>query len=224
MNKKGIILLSSGLDSVISLYLAKEICNIILALTFDYGQRASYDEINTAKKIAETNNIEHKVIKLPFLAEITNNALTNKNKNLEFKELGQNSMKAVWVPNRNGLFFNIAGAYADALCADYIIYGGNIEEAETFSDNTTEFNEIANKFFKLSTLMHPAILAPCSNMTKTEIVNKGIEKGVDFALIKSCYNAQKDTGKTHCGKCESCKRLYNAILNSNNKDLINLIF
>ena len=222
-NKKGIILLSSGLDSYISLSEAIKTIDITLALTFDYGQKAAEDEINAAKKIADKYKIEHKVIKLPFLKESTNNSLTNENKSLEFKNLDVNSMKAVWVPNRNGLFLNIAAMYCDAYNIDYIIFGANKEEAGTFSDNSVEFNNIANEFFKYSTLKRPSVISPVINLEKFEIINLGIENKVDFSLLKSCYNSSDNENKKHCKKCESCKRLYNAILKSNDKSLINLI-
>lgn len=223
-NKKGIILLSSGLDSLVSLALARKSCEIILALTFDYGQKAAKDEIQAAKKIAEKYKINHKAIELPFLKEATNNALTDENKGLEFEELGEKSARAVWVPNRNGLFLNVAGVWADSTGADYIIYGANREEAETFPDNSVEFNRAADSFFKFSTMKHPVILAPCAEMDKTEIVKTGVREGVDFSLLKSCYNSSLKTGKSHCGKCESCKRLRAALIKSGNEGLINLIF
>ncbi len=224
MDKKGVILLSSGLDSLVSLYLAKKECDVVLALTFDYGQKANIDEIKAAQKITSKLEIEHKIIKLPFLKEVADNALTNSSKTLEFDELGINSMKAVWIPNRNGLFLNIAAMYCDSLNLDYIIFGANKEEAETFSDNSLEFNKIADEFFKFSTLKKPKILAPCANLEKFEIVQKGVDADVDFSLIKSCYNSYEKTGKTHCGTCESCKRLYSAIVKSGNKNLLNIIF
>ena len=224
MDKKGVVLLSSGLDSLVSLYMAKKECDIVLALTFDYGQKAAWDEINAAKKITSKFNIEHKIVELPFLKKAVNNALTNDSKTLEFDELGVNSMKAVWIPNRNGLFLNIAAMYCDSLNLDCIIFGANKEEAETFSDNSVEFSKAADEFFKFSTLKKPKILAPCVNLEKYEIVQKGVNLNVDFSLLKSCYNSIQKTGKTHCGKCESCKRLYGAIVKSNNKNLLNIIF
>lgn len=224
MNKKGIILLSSGLDSLVSLYLAKHKCDIVLALTFDYGQRAVKEEIEASRKIAEQNGIEHKVIELPFLKEACNCALVDNSKNIDFDKLDEKSAMAVWVPNRNGLFLNIAAMYADSMGADYIIYGANKEEAATFSDNSKAFNQRADEFFKYSTQKHPIILAPCSDMEKFEIINCGLEEGADFSLLKSCYNSKTSANKAHCGKCESCRRLHDAILKSNKKDLINLIF
>lgn len=222
-NKKGIILLSSGLDSVISLYLAKKECDIILALTFNYGQRANDDEIYYAKKISDKFKIPHKVINLPYLKETTNNALVNDSINLECEKLDKNSMLNVWVPNRNGLFLNIAAMHADSSDIDYIIFGANREEAETFSDNSVDFIHAINNSFKYSTQKHPEILAPLVNFTKEEIINIGVKEKVDFSLIKSCYNKTIEN-KRHCGKCESCKRLYRAIIKSGNKDLINFLF
>lgn len=224
MHKKGVILLSSGLDSLVSLYMAQKECNVVLALTFNYGQKAALDEIDAAKKITKKFNIEHKIIELPFLKEVSNNALTDSSKTLEFEELGIDSMKAVWVPNRNGLFLNIAAMYCDSFNIDYIIFGANKEEAGTFSDNSIQFNNIADEFFKLSTLKKPKILAPCANLEKYEIVQEGVNLNVDFSLLKSCYNSIKKTGKSHCGVCESCKRLHSAIVKSNNKSLLNIIF
>ena len=224
MDKKGVILLSSGLDSLVSLYLARKQCRVVLALTFDYGQKAAKDEIEAAKIITRRFNIEHKIIKLPYLEETVNNALTDSNKTLEFETLGIESMKAVWVPNRNGLFLNIAAMYADSCNIDYIIYGANKEEASTFSDNSLEFNEKADEFFKFSTLKHPVIMAPCADFEKFEIVQTGVNLNVDFSLLKSCYNSKSVSGHKHCGKCESCKRLYNAVVKSGNNDLLKIIF
>ena len=68
---KSAILLSGGLDSLVSLGLKKEELNISLALTFDYGQKSAIQEIETSRKICEYYGIEHKVIKLDWLSEIT---------------------------------------------------------------------------------------------------------------------------------------------------------
>ena len=224
MNKKGVVLLSGGLDSLVSIAAARDFCKVELALTFDYSQRAVEEEIEASSKIADFYGIEHKVVKLPFLSEITNNALVDDCANLEFKTLDENSAKAVWVPNRNGLFLNIAASFADAKKYDYIIIGANKEEAGTFPDNSEEFLTRADEFFKFSTMVQPKILAPLKNLEKYEIINLAIEKSAPLEFLKSCYNSKEISGKKHCGKCESCKRLHNAILKSVNKDLLKLFF
>ena len=144
---------------------------------------------------------------------------------LEYIEkMDKDSAKAVWVPNRNGLFLNIAACFADSKGYDYIIIGANKEEAGTFPDNGVDFLDSADSFFEFSTLMHPKILAPLKNLYKHEIINLALEKGSPLEYLKSCYNSSGEYEKKHCGKCESCKRLRDAILKSVNKDLLKLFF
>lgn len=224
MSKKAVVLLSGGLDSLVSVAAANDFCKVELALTFNYSQLAADEEIQASAEIAKYYNIEHKVINLPFLADITNCALSDSNKNIEFDKLDENSAKAVWVPNRNGLFLNIAASYADSSGFDYIIIGANKEEAGTFPDNSQEFLNRAEAAFEYSTLKKPKILAPLKEFEKYEIINLAIEKNAPLHLLKSCYNSKVYSGTKHCGKCESCKRLRDAILKSVNKDLINLFF
>ena len=215
---RGIVLLSGGLDSLVALDIASSKMDVVLALTFDYSQKAFKEEFAAAEKICNLYNIAHQTIKLPFLSEITKNALTDENNN-DFNEL-----KSVWIPNRNGLFLNIAASFCDALDIDYIIFGANKEENGSFSDNKPEYIKISDKSFKYSTLKHPKIFAPCANMTKIDLVNYMIDNNINFSLIKSCYQNVEKSNKKHCASCMSCKLLYNAILNSKNKDLIKEIF
>ena len=118
------------------------------------------------------------------------------------------SAKAVWVPNRNGLFLNIAAAYADSFNLDYIIYGANKDEGTTFPDNTEEFRKNISEVFETSTLQKPKVIAPLINYTKDDIVKIAINNNVPLNLIWSCY----DTGKYHCGVCESCQHLKRALI------------
>ena len=170
MMTKSIILLSGGLDSLVSLGLTKDKLNVTLALTFDYGQKSVKDEISASAKICNYYNVEHKVIKLDFLKEITNTSLVS-DRDLPTGENPQdfNDSSSVWVPNRNGLFLNIAGSYADSYGFDNIIIGANSEEAKTFSDNTKEFIDATNNEFEYSTNVHPKVVAPLSNYDKIDI-------------------------------------------------------
>ena len=188
--KTAVILLSGGLDSYISLVWAQTHgYDIKLALTFDYGQRAVKEEIQASREIAKVYNIEHRVINLPFLAEISNSALNKEDAGLEFETLGEKSARAVWVPNRNGLFLNIAASFCDAKGYDAVIIGANKEEAATFPDNSKEFCKATEKCFKYSTNVHPTVVAPLLELNKHEIISLGVELGVDFKLLKSCYGA-----------------------------------
>ena len=215
--KKSIILLSGGLDSLVSLGLKKGEFNIKLALTFDYGQKSIQNEIHASEKICRYYGIEHKVIKLDFLKDITNTSLVS---DKELPEGIQKTSDAVWVPNRNGLFLNIAGCYADSYGYDYILIGANKEEAETFSDNTKEFIDKVNSEFEYSTKVHPKVIAPLINYVKNDIVKMALINNIPLELTMSCYKG----GNRHCGECESCTRLKKALEFNNAYDYIEKLF
>lgn len=225
---KSIILLSGGLDSVVSLACAKDDYNITMALTFDYGQRSCEQEIKSAFEISKFYNIEHKIIKLDWLANITKTSLVNTdeqlpeldNSELDTFEKTKNSAKKVWVPNRNGLFINIAGCFADSYNFTHIIFGANKEEAVTFSDNSEKFIRKINKSLKYSTCSQTEVFAPLIDCDKKEIVKVALEKNVPLRLIRSCYT----NNDRHCGKCESCLRLKRALLELCDKATIDSIF
>lgn len=219
---KSLILLSGGLDSLVSLGLAKEKYNVSMALTFDYGQKSAFQEIETSKNICKYYNIEHVVLKLDWLKAITKTALVSENDVPTGNDL-ENSMesaKKVWVPNRNGLFLNIAGSYADSFDYQYILIGANKEEAATFPDNTQEFISAVNNEFEYSTLVKPKVIAPLINSDKNDIVKKALDAELPLELVRSCY--QNFQG--HCGKCESCVRLKNALMANGDEKYTKILF
>lgn len=216
---KSIILLSGGLDSVVSLALVKD---VTLALTFDYGQKSAAKEIEASAAIARHYGLEHKVIKLDWLKDITHTALCS-DEEVPTGEALKNeveSAKSVWVPNRNGLFLNIAGAFADAEGYTSIIIGANKEEAQTFPDNTKEFIERVNAEFEFSTRVQPKVVAPLIDCDKVEIVRLALENNVPLELLNSCYASTQK----HCGKCESCVRLKRALKANNDTVFIKKLF
>ena len=214
----GIVLLSGGLDSYVSLDIAFRKAKVGLALIFDYGQKAFKEECDSAIQIANSYNIEYKIVQLPFLKEIIDNALVNPLNN-NFNELD-----SVWIANRNGLFLNIAASYCDKFGYDFIVFGANKEEAQKFSDNSVEFVEKINECFKFSTIKQPKVFAPCLNFDKIEIINYAIDNNLSFKLLKSCYRDGDVSGMKHCGTCMSCKYLKNALLKSKKPQLVEEIF
>ena len=224
---KSVCLLSGGLDSLVSLAAAKKETEILLALTFDYGQRSFRDENESASKISAYYKVPHKTIKLDWLKEITHTALVDKKKavpvytekDLEAKpDVLQNNARLVWVPNRNAVFVNIAAAYAETLGADLIIAGFNSEEAATFPDNSLQFINSANTFLRVSTLSRPRLVSYVQSYNKSGIVNTGVKLNAPFELLYSCYNSSKD-GKM-CGACESCVRLKRAFRDAGKYDAV----
>lgn len=226
-NIKSIILLSGGLDSLVSLGVAKDEYNVELALTFDYGQKSVQQEIEASEKICNYYKIKHKVITLDWLKEITQTALVGDKDipkttetDLSSDEFVNNSAISVWVPNRNGAFLNIAASFADSFGYDYIIFGANKEEGTTFPDNTQDFIDRLNASFEYSTQKKPKAYAPLINFCKDDIVRVAIEKSIPLELTRSCYS-NKDK---HCGMCESCVRLKRALEANHCEGIIKKLF
>ena len=219
-NKKSIILLSGGLDSLVTMGVAKDEYNIQLALTFDYGQKSLKQETSASKEIAKYYNIEHKIIELPFLKQITKTALVSDEEVPTDELYTQDSAKAVWVPNRNGLFLNIAASYADTYEFTHILFGANKEEGATFPDNTQEFVDGITESFKYSTLIQTKVVAQLINYNKNDIVNLALKQSIPLEMARSCYRQ----GEKNCGVCESCKHLKDALEYNNAHEYIERLF
>lgn len=213
-NIKTIVLLSGGLDSLVSFAMANKLTTIKLALTFDYGQKSAKEEIKSAKLISKFYKVSHEMINLPWLKAITNTALVSPKRNipnltarqLDNKIITKKTANLVWVPNRNGVFLNIAAAYAEALNCQQIITGFNKEEGVSFPDNSIFFVQSINKTFSFSTLKKIKLKSYTLNFDKCEIVKMGIKLKVPFNYLYSCYKE----GPKMCGVCESCQRLKRA--------------
>lgn len=222
MKNRSIILLSGGLDSLVALGYSKKHTdyNVELALTFDYGQKSVKEEIETSKKIALYYNVKHEVISLDWLKKITKTALVSEKKIPDAELEPQANLNTLWVPNRNGLFLNIAAAYCDSLGYNYILYGANKDEGRIFPDNTEEFRTQITKCFVTSTLVQPKVIAPLINYSKNDIVKIAVKDSMPLELVRSCYNS----GECHCGRCESCRFLKRALEANDCKEYIKLLF
>ncbi len=189
---KAIALLSGGLDSVVSMLLARQKADIVLALTIDYGQKARINEIKSAQSFCSLYGIKHQVIQLPFMLDMKSGII----------EASGMEDSSPWVPNRNGLIINLAACYAENLKADWVICGFNREEGADFPDNTLEFVQAISHSLYYSTLNKVELRSFVQNMDKIEIVASAKNLGVDFGLIWSCYRS----GDKPCGECPSCVR------------------
>ncbi|MFO1462695.1 MAG: 7-cyano-7-deazaguanine synthase QueC [bacterium] len=213
-----VALLSGGLDSTVAAFAARRQGPVGIALVFDYGQRAAKAEADAAKKIAKRLKAECRLIKLPFLAQVTKTALVMNDQvipqikmaKLDDRSETEKSAQDVWVPNRNGLFLNIAACVAEGEGFSEIVVGFNAEEAATFPDNSANFVERSERCFELSTLGKIKICAPTLGLNKTEIVKLGMELDVPYGDVYSCYQGKK----RHCGRCESCLRSMRAYQNA----------
>jgi 7-cyano-7-deazaguanine synthase len=211
--KRSVVLLSSGLDSTVNLYEAKQKSEVVLALTFNYGQRAAVRELDRAAKIAKHAGVRHQSVDLPWFSEFTKTSLVNRGADIPTKavsiddlKVSHETAKAVWVPNRNGILLNVAAGFAEGLNAEWIVPGFNAEEAATFPDNTNDFLKALSASFRFSTANHVEAICFTTALNKTEIVRRGRLLGAPFELMWPCYFA----GETPCGECESCQRFRRA--------------
>lgn len=113
----------------------------------------------------------------------------------------------VWVPNRNGIFLQIAGGFAEAMDANYVIVGFNAEEAATFPDNTKDFMEATDRSLFYSTQNHVKIFCYTVEMNKSQIIEFGKKLQIPWKNIWPCYFSNEKW----CGQCESCLRFGNAL-------------
>ncbi|TEB09984.1 7-cyano-7-deazaguanine synthase QueC [Pelotomaculum propionicicum] len=211
---KSIVLLSGGLDSSVALAQALRETDVALCLTFDYGQKSAAKEKKAAAALAAYYKTNHRVLELNFLKEITTSALVAGESvpepglfDLDDRAKSGASAVMVWVPNRNGLFVNIAASFAEAYQCDIIVAGFNREEAATFPDNSREYVSAANLAMSFSTLRRVRLVSYTQQLDKAEIVKLGLALGLPFQYVWSCYRG----GEKMCGRCESCMRLKRAV-------------
>ncbi|MGZ8137585.1 MAG: 7-cyano-7-deazaguanine synthase QueC [Methylococcaceae bacterium] len=205
MEKKAIVLLSGGLDSVTTLALAQQQGFKCYALSFDYGQRHNAELRAAAQIAAEYQVLEHKTIKLG-LDSIGGSALTDAH--IAVPEIAQSGIPVTYVPARNTLFLSCALGWAEVLNLTDIFIGVNAVDYSGYPDCRPEFiqafQQLANLATKAGVEGNRFIIhTPLISMSKAEIIKIGIELGVDYHCTVSCYSA--DTEGRACGVCDACR-------------------
>lgn len=209
-----VVLLSAGLDSSYNLAKACETLDVRLALTFDYGQRAGVREVERAASIAKHYGVPHEVIRLPWFSQFTKTSLlgggdvpVGQDVSIDDRARSEKTAERVWVPNRNGIFLNIAAGFAEGLGAEFVIPGFNVEEALTFPDNSSAFMKALDTAFGYSTNGKVRNRCFSSELNKTEIVAEAKKIGLPLGMLWPCYFS----GDEWCGECESCQRFKRAL-------------
>ena len=210
MKKKAVVLLSGGLDSTTTLAIAKKEGFEVYALSFDYGQRHRI-ELEQAQKIAKNFGvIEHQIITID-LRQFGGSALTDLidvPTHREEKTMSE-EIPVTYVPARNTIFLSFCLAYAEVNNAPHIFLGVNAVDYSGYPDCRPEFIAAFEKLANLATKASVEgkeklkIHTPLIQLTKAEIILKGIELDVDYSLTRSCYKPESD-GKA-CGICDSCQ-------------------
>ena len=204
-NKKAVVLVSGGLDSTTVLAIAQSEGYDCYTLSFDYGQRHRA-ELLAAERTAEAMGaVEHKVVSLD-LRTIGGSALTDET--IDVPEEETQGIPVTYVPARNTVFLSIALGWAEVLQAQDIFIGVNAVDYSGYPDCRPDYIAAYEAMANLATKagvegQQLSIRTPLINLTKAEIIQRGLSLGVDYSLTVSCYQAT-DAGEA-CGKCDSCR-------------------
>ncbi len=206
MNASAVVLLSGGLDSATCLAIARSQGFDCYCLSFDYGQRHSA-ELRAAERVAQAlGAAEHHILSLD-LAQFGGSALTDTRIAVPTEGV-QPGIPVTYVPARNTIMLSLALAWAEVLGSRDIFVGVNAVDYSGYPDCRPDYIAAFETLANLATRAgvegaRLTIHAPLIELSKADIIRKGVELGVDYALTVSCYRA--DAEGYACGVCDSCR-------------------
>ena len=211
---KSVMLLSGGVDSSTLLYYLLNKGYEVHALTFHYGQKHSR-ELESAKKLAAKNHIEHRVVDISTIHELISHGALTGSESVPKAFYTEESQKITIVPNRNMILLSIAAGYAVKIGAKKVYYAAHKSDYSIYPDCRKEFVKALDTAVYLGNLWTPVeVEAPFVEMTKADIVRLGLELGVPYELTWSCYEGRSRP----CLKCGTCLERTEAFLLNNTKD------
>ncbi len=205
--KKAIILLSGGLDSCVTLAIAKDIGYEVYPVHINYNHLTMRRELGAYNDICNFYDIKEDkrlVVDISYLSDIGGSALTDRNIKLETNTIPQSIDKvpSSYVPFRNANMIAIAVSYAEVIKASKIFIGAVDEDSSGYPDCRKIFFERFNSLLEiaLGDNYQVEILTPIIDKNKSEIVKLGMELSAPINLTWSCYQEEEEA----CGVCESC--------------------
>ncbi|MDO9006720.1 MAG: 7-cyano-7-deazaguanine synthase QueC [Thiobacillus sp.] len=212
--KPAVILLSGGLDSATVLAIAREAGYACHTLSLDYGQRHNAELAAAARLARSLGAVEHRVVKLG-LGDFGGSALTDAS--IAVPETPTPGIPATYVPARNTVMLSLALAWTEVLGGRDIFIGVNAVDYSGYPDCRAEFIAAFEHMANLATRAgvegaQLRVHAPLQYLSKAEIIQRGIQLGVDYAQTVSCYQA--DLKGRACGRCDSCRLRREGFLNA----------
>ena len=205
---KAVVLLSGGLDSTTVLAIAQSEGYVVHALSFRYGQRHSV-ELEAARTIAQNAVVaQHLEIEID-LRKFGGSALTSDlpvPKGRDVAEM-EAEIPVTYVPARNTVFLSFGLALAEVVSADHLFIGVNALDYSGYPDCRPEFIAAYEQMANLATKRgvegdRLTIHTPLIDLTKAQIIAKGLDLGIDYGLTRSCYDPSP--AGAACGSCDSC--------------------
>jgi 7-cyano-7-deazaguanine synthase len=209
ISRNALVLLSGGLDSATTLAIAKSDGFACHVLSFRYGQRHAVELPAAARVAAASGVLSHRVIEID-LRQFGGSALTSKiavPKKTSADEIGPD-IPITYVPARNTIFLSFALAFAETVGAGDIFIGVNALDYSGYPDCRPEYIAAFEKMANLATKaavegrQRVKIHTPLVQLTKAQIIRRGLDLGVDYSLTSSCYDP--DPTGAACGHCDSC--------------------
>ena len=207
---RSLALVSGGLDSLVSLACAIKERKVESVLFFDYGQRARESERISSMNAANFYGLPFQDVDVRWLESLSPAGMQSSPAHDRRDEApgALRSIADVWIPNRNGVFVNVAAAYAEKAGCETIVTGFNREEAEEFPDNSGEYVARVNRALEMSTRNRVRVESFTIDLDKAAIIRLGLELRAPLSIIWSCYRS----GERMCGRCASCTRLHAAMV------------
>lgn len=214
-----IVLVSGGMDSCVTSAIAKSENDEIAFLHISYGQRTEKRERKAFNDIADFYNVEKRLdVSIEYLAKIGGSSLTDESIEVSEANLESKEIPTSYVPFRNANMLSIATSWAEVLGAKSIYIGAVAEDSSGYPDCRPEFYEAFEKTIEKGTKpdTNISIKTPIILLSKSEIVEKGIELNAPLELSWSCYRSED----LACGTCDSCALRLRGFANAGVKDLI----
>ncbi len=203
--KKGLIVLSGGMDSVTLLYDYRE--QIAMALSFDYGSKHNARELIFARLHCERLGIPHVQIPLSFMSEHFNSSLLKGGADIPKGDYDAENIKSTVVPFRNGIMLSIAAGLAESHDLEALFIANHFGDHAIYPDCRSAFIEPMLQAIEEGTSNHVQLLAPYTHIDKGAIASKGKILGLDYSETWSCYEG----GEQHCGTCSTCRERIDAM-------------
>lgn len=210
--KDSVIIVSGGMDSITLLHEYAD--RIALAVTFDYGSKHNANEIPFAKLHCERLGIKHLVIPLGFMADYFKSSLLMGGEDIPEGSYDDENMKSTVVPFRNGIMLAIACGLAESNGLTKVMLANHFGDHAIYPDCREDFVKAMSQAMQFGTYEHIEIVAPYTNITKTDIARHGKNMGIDYTETWSCYKG----GEKHCGKCGTCTERKEALRDAGIED------
>ncbi len=203
--KDSAIIVSGGMDSITMLYEFKD--RIALGISFNYGSNHNQREIPFAELHCKRLGIPHITIDLGFMPQYFKSSLLEGGAAIPEGNYNEDNMKSTVVPFRNGIMLSIAVGIAESNHLKHVMMANHSGDHTIYPDCRPEFVYAMSKAAQAGTYENVSILAPYTNISKSEIAAHGKAMGLDYNETWSCYKGDQK----HCGKCGTCRERKEAL-------------